>query len=63
MSTTPGQGGQQKPVPPPTYEPPPRRRGGYQRESISEAMAKSFIRSLASSLGRVIVRMITGRSR
>ena len=52
-----------KPSSPPSYEPPPRRRGGYQRESIGEAMAKSFIRSLASSLGRVIVRMITGRSR
>jgi hypothetical protein len=52
-----------KPAPPPSYEPPPPRRGGYQRESIGEAMTKSFIRSLASSLGRVIVRMITGRGR
>jgi hypothetical protein len=52
-----------KPAPPPTYEPPPRRRGGYQREGLGEAMAKSFIRSIASSLGRVIVRVLTGRSR
>jgi hypothetical protein len=53
-----------KPAPPPSYEPPPpRRRGGYQRESNGEAMTKSFIRSIAASLGRVIVRMITGRSR
>jgi hypothetical protein len=63
MSTTPSQGGQQKPDTPPAYEPPPRRRGGYQRESIGEAMTKSFVRSVAASLGRVIVRMITGRSR
>jgi hypothetical protein len=52
-----------KPAPPPSYEPPPRRRGGYQREGIGEAMAKSSIRSLAASLGRVIVRVITGRGR
>jgi hypothetical protein len=52
-----------KPAPPPAHEPPPRRRGGYQRESVGEAMTKSFIRSIASSLGRVIVRMLTGRSR
>jgi hypothetical protein len=45
------------------YDPPPRRRGGYQRESIGETMAKSFIRSIAGRLGRAIVRMIVGRSR
>jgi hypothetical protein len=45
-------------------EPPPRRRsGGYQRQSIGEAVAKSFIRSIASSLGRILVRTITGRMR
>jgi hypothetical protein len=60
--TTPSQD-PHKPAPPPSYEPPPRRRSGYQRESIGEAMTKSFIRSVAASLGRVIVRMITGRSR
>jgi hypothetical protein len=48
----------------PDYDdPPPRRRGGYQRQGIGEAMAKSFIRSIASSLGRILVRTITGRMR
>jgi hypothetical protein len=46
----------------PTYDPPPRR-GGYQRQGIGEAMAKSFIRSIASSIGRILVRAITGRGR
>jgi len=41
----------------------PRRRGGYQRQSVGEAIAKSFIRSVASSLGRVLARAITGRMR
>jgi len=49
--------------PAPADDPPPPRRGGYQRESLGEAMAKSFIRSVASSLGRIIVRAITGRMR
>ncbi len=45
-------------------EPPPRRRsGGYQRQGIGEAVAKSFIRSIASSLGRILARTITGRMR
>ena len=46
-------------------EPPPRRRsgGGYQRQGIGEAVAKSFIRSIASSLGRILVKTITGRTR
>ena len=45
-------------------EPAPRRRsGGYQRQGIGEAVAKSFIRSIASSLGRILVRTITGRLR
>lgn len=53
-----------QPQPPQTaYAPPQRRRGGYQRESIGEAMAKSFIRALAASLGRIVVRMLTGRVR
>jgi hypothetical protein len=43
--------------------PSPRRRGGYQRQSIGEAVAKSFIRSIASSLGRILVRALTGRTR
>ena len=48
----------------PDYDdPPPRRRGGYQRQGLGEAVAKSFIRSIASSLGRILVRTITGRMR
>lgn len=47
----------------PGYEPQPRRKGGYQRQSIGEAVAKSFIRSIASSLGRILVRTLTGRMR
>ena len=42
---------------------PPRRRGGYQRQGLGEAVAKSFIRSIASSLGRILVRTLTGRIR
>lgn len=46
------------------YQPPPtQRRGGYQRQGIVEAAGKAFIRSIASSIGRVLVRMITGRGR
>jgi hypothetical protein len=41
----------------------PRRRGGYQRQSVGEAIAKSFLRSIASSLGRILARAITGRMR
>ena len=48
---------------PKEYAPEPRRRGGYQRQSVGEAMAKSFIRSVASSIGRILVRTITGRMR
>jgi len=39
------------------------RRGGYQRQSIGEAAAKSFIRAIAASIGRILVRAITGRIR
>jgi hypothetical protein len=39
------------------------RRGGYQRQGMAEAAAKSFIRSIAASLGRIILRTITGRIR
>jgi hypothetical protein len=42
---------------------PPRRRGGYQRQSIAEAAAKSFIRAIAARLGTILVRVITGRIR
>jgi hypothetical protein len=41
----------------------PRRKGGYQRQGMGEAVAKSFIRSIASALGRILVRVITGRLR
>ena len=45
------------------YDDPQPRRGGYQRQGIAEAAAKSFIRSIASSIGRILVRSITGRIR
>jgi hypothetical protein len=38
-------------------------RRGYQRQGIAEAAAKSFIRSIASRLGTILVRAITGRIR
>jgi hypothetical protein len=50
-------------APQPAYDPPPRRRRPYERESIGEATAKSFIRSVAGRLGRAIVRVILRRSR
>jgi hypothetical protein len=52
-----------KSAPSPSYEPPPRRRRGYERQSFVEAVAKSFIRSIAGRLGRAIARIIVGRSR
>lgn len=45
------------------YRTQPQRRGGYQRQSLGEAIAKSFLRSIASSLGRILARAITGRMR
>jgi hypothetical protein len=63
MSNRPNDEDARPPAPRPTYDPPPARRGGYQRESLGEAMAKSFIRSVASSLGRAIVRAVLGRGR
>ncbi len=42
---------------------PQQRRGTYQRQSLGETVMKSLIRSIASSLGRIIVRAITGRLR
>jgi hypothetical protein len=47
----------------PEYDDPPPRRGGYQRQSVAEAAAKSFIRSIASSIGRILVRSLTGGRR
>jgi hypothetical protein len=44
-------------------QPAPRPRRGYQRQSVGEAIAKSFIRSIASRLGRILARAITGRMR
>ncbi len=62
MTTRPRGDDETTPEPQASYEPAPRR-GGYQRQSIGEAAAKSFIRSVAASLGRIVVRMITGRLR
>jgi len=45
------------------YASQPRRRASYQRQGLGEDIAKSFIRAIASSLGRVLVRAITGRRR
>lgn len=53
---TPRAGQQQRP---PAYD--PGRRGGPQRQSIAETAVKSLIRSIAGTLGRAIVRAITGR--
>lgn len=39
------------------------RRSGAQRMGVGEAVIKAFIRSIASSLGRVLARTITGRMR
>jgi hypothetical protein len=63
MIDKPNDDARRSPSPQSTYDPPPRRRRGYERESVGEAMAKSFIRSIAGRLGRVIARMIVGRSR
>jgi hypothetical protein len=43
------------------YSEPQRRSGGRPRQSIGEAAIKSFIRSIAGSLGRAIMRAIVGR--
>jgi hypothetical protein len=37
------------------------RRGGPQRQGIAETAIKAFIRSIAGSLGRAIMRAIVGR--
>jgi hypothetical protein len=50
MTTRPTGGGARTPAPQPDYDSPPRRRRGYQRESLSEAMIKSFIRSIGHPL-------------
>lgn len=45
----------------PAYGEPQRRSGGRPRQGIGETVIKSFIRSIASSLGRAIMRAIVGR--
>jgi hypothetical protein len=50
-------------APRPTYDPPPRRAGGNQRQGIAEAAIKSFIRSIAGSVGRAIARAMMGGRR
>jgi hypothetical protein len=62
-SSRPDDQDRREPAQRPTSNPAPQRRRGYQRESLGEAMAKSFIRSVASSLGRAIMRAILGRGR
>jgi hypothetical protein len=62
MTDRPNDNARGRAAPQPAYDPPPRRRP-YERESIGEATAKSFIRSVAGRLGRAIVRMILRRSR
>jgi hypothetical protein len=42
---------------------PPRRRPGRDRQGIGEAAIKSILRSVAASLGRAIVRALTGGRR
>ena len=48
---------------PESYQPQPRRKGGGQRMGLGETVIKSFIRSIASSIGRILVRTITGGRR
>ena len=49
---------------PDDYAPPQsRRRGAAQRMGLGETVIKSFIRSIASSIGRIIVRTLTKRMR
>jgi hypothetical protein len=55
--------GQRQPAPEPAYDEPRRRGGGYQRQTVVEAAMKSFIRSIASSIGRILVRSLTGGRR
>ena len=43
------------------YGEPQRRSGGRPRQSIGETAFKSFIRSIAGTLGRAIMRAIVGR--
>jgi len=44
-------------------DPPPGRHGGYRRQTVMEAALKAFIRSVGSSLGRILARSLTGRRR
>ena len=41
----------------------PKPRKSYQRQGVGEAVLKALIRSLASSLGRIIVRFARNRMR
>ena len=43
------------------YSNPRPRRPGQQRQSVMETIIKSFVRSIAGSLGRAIMRAIVGR--
>jgi Bacterial protein of unknown function (DUF853) len=54
------QAGQQEPLA--AYDT-QRRRGGNQRQTVTETAIKAFIRSIAGSLGRAIMRAILGGRR
>ncbi len=49
--------------PAPTPAPAGKRKRTYRRESVGEAAIKSVLRSIASSLGRAIAKMLTGSRR
>jgi hypothetical protein len=65
MTTRPEERGARMPSDPEevhvAYGEPRRRSPGRPRQSVAEAATKSLIRSLASSLGRAIMRAIVGR--
>jgi hypothetical protein len=63
MTERPNETGPRTPALQPAYDPPQRPRRGHQRASLGDAMVKSFIRSMAASIGTIIVRMILGRRR
>ncbi len=65
MVNKPNDLGQRTPqsAPRPTHDPPPRRGGGSQRQGIAEAAIKSFVRSIAGSIGRAIARAMLGGRR
>ncbi len=64
MASRPSDRSTRRPAPEPdAYQPQPRRTGGSQRMGLGETVIKAFIRSIGSSIGRILVRTITGRMR